>query len=157
MNLDLNDLIARTNLKEKECVKDFLETKGFTTLPALQNLPGRYGLPWLCGNGTTVVVIEIEKAIKAASESVPVIDEVLPVVKPPKPEPRKKALTGSTPVTDLRIEGVTKRQLAAIEESGIKTLGELFDNKDALEEVPGIGKPTVDKILQAVTKALESK
>lgn len=156
MGLNLSDLVARTNLKKKKCVQQFLEQNGYTTLSAIQNLPGRYGQPWLCENGTTVVVLEIEKAIEAAAVEVPVIDEVLKVVMP-EPEPEKPVLEPSTPITDLEVDGVTKRQLVAIKESGIGTLGELFENKEALEEVPGIGKATVDKILQAVTKALERK
>ena len=156
MNLDLKGLLAKTNLVKKNCVRKFLEDQGFTTLPAINNLPGRYGQPWLCENGTTAVVSEINRVIKEEAVAVPTIDEVIETVQP-EPEPATKALSGSTPIYELEIEGVTKRQLDAIRESGIETVGDLFENKEALEQVPGIGKATKEKILQAVTQALERK
>jgi hypothetical protein len=157
MNLNLGSLLAKTSLKNKRKLQQFLEAQGYTTLSAIDNLPGRYGQPWLYENGTNEVVVQLRQAVKEAS-SVPTIDEAIKVIEPePEPEPKKDVLLASTPVTDLKIDGVSERQLKSIEESGIRTVGELFESENSLEEVPGIGKMAKDRILQAVTEALEKK
>lgn len=156
MNLDWKSLLTLTDLKNKKCVRETLEGMGITTYIALQNLPGKYGQPWLCQNGTNQVVAALNEAIKEANASVPSIEEAIEVAAP-KPKPQKPAITADTLVTTLDIDGVTKRQLAQISEQKIETVGQLFEASDALDEIPGIGKATKDRILQAVTSALEKQ
>lgn len=156
MPLDLNSLVAKTELKNKDCVVQFLESQGYDSIQRIDNLPGKYGQPWLCENGTTVVVAELRRIVAEASESMPTIEEAIEVAEP-EPEPERESLSGEMSVVDLEIEGVTKRQLQAIAESGIVTLADLFENEDSLDEVPGVGEATKNRILQAVTEALERK
>jgi hypothetical protein len=87
---------------------------------------------------------------------VPTIEEAIKVAAP-EPEPTEPVITAETLVTSLDIDGVTKRQLAQISEAKIETVGKLFEADDALDEVPGIGEATKDRILQAVTSALEKQ
>ncbi len=156
MNLDWKSLLALTDLKNKKCVLETLEGMGIKTHAVLQNLPGKFGQPWLCSNGANQVVAALNEAIKEAGASVPSIEEAIEVAAV-EPEPAQKGIEGDTLITTLDIEGVTKRQLAQISESGIKTVGELFENTGAIDEVAGIGQATKDRILQAVTSALEKQ
>jgi hypothetical protein len=146
--------LSKTELNNKDCVQKTLEGGEFITLPAIDNLPGKYGLPFLCENGTTVVVAEIRRVIEEANAAIPTIDEAIEVV-PPEPEPEKKVLQRDTPVTELKIENVTPGQLKAIHDEGIETLNDLFEAGDSLDDVQGIGQATKNRILQAVTEALE--
>lgn len=156
MKLDWKSLLALTDLKNKKCVRETLEGMGIETYIALQNVPGKFGRPWLCSNGANQVVAALNEAIKEANASVPTIEEAIEVAAV-EPEPIQKGIEGSTLVTTLDIEGVTKRQLAQISEQGIETVGDLFENSDSLDEIPGIGEATKDRILQAVTSALEKQ
>lgn len=156
MQLNWQDLVGKTELKNKKCVAETLDSLGVKYLEQLDNLPGTFSRPWLCGNPTNNVVIELRKAMVTAAEEVPTIDEVIEAL--PEPEEPERAIIGaSTPVIELEIENVAKRQLAAIAEAGIGTVGELFEQADALEEVPGIGEATKLRILEAVTEVLENQ
>lgn len=156
MQLNWQELVGRTNLKNKECVAKSLDGFGIVTLSRLDNLPGKYGQPWLCGNPTNNVVIELRGAIVQAVAEVPTIDEVIEAL--PEPVKSERVVIGaSTPVTELKIENVSRRQLEAISGAGIETVGELFDESETLDEIPGIGEATKLRIIETVTEALESK
>ena len=156
MQLNWQELVGKTDLKNKECVAKSLDDMKVETLLGLDNLPGRFGQPWICGNPTNNVVIELRGAIVKAVAEVPTIDEVIEALPEPE-EPERVVISASTLVIELKIENVSKTQLAAIAEAGIETVGELFDEAEALEEVPGVGEATKLRILEAVTEALESK
>lgn len=156
MNLNWQELVGRTDLENKDCVVKSLNDFHVVSLSRLDNLPGNYGQPWLCGNSTNEVVIKLREAIIGAVAEVPTIDEVLEALTEPE-KPERVVISATMPVTDLEIENVSGRQLAAIAEAGIETVGELFDRADALEEVPGIGEATKLRILEAVTAALENQ
>ena len=158
MNLNWQELAGRTDLKNKDCVVETLNKFQIVSLVRLDNLPGNYGRPWFCGNPTTEVVIKLREAMVEAVAEVPTIDEVIEAIpEPEEPEPERVVISAEMPVTDLEIDNVSDRQLAAIVEAGVETVGELFDEADALEEVPGIGEATKLRILEAVTTALENQ
>lgn len=158
MNLNWQELVGRTDLKNKECVVETLNKLQVVSLVRLDNLPGNYGQPWFCENSTNEVVIKLREAMAEAVAEVPTIDEVIEAIpEPEEPEPERVVISAEMPVTDLKIDGVSSTQLAAIVEAGVETVGELFDKADALEEVDGIGKATKLRILEAVTTALENK
>jgi hypothetical protein len=156
MHLNWNELVSRTDLKNKNCVVRALNNAKVVSVGSLDNLPGNYGRPWLCENPVTVVVIKLRAAISEAAEEVPTIDEVIEVVPEPE-EPEQARISASTPVVELEIEGVTQGQLQAIAGSGIGTVEELFDKTDELEGVSGIGEATKLRILAALTEALENQ
>ena len=158
MNLNWQELVGRTDLENKDCVVETLNKFQIVSLVRLDNLPGNYGRPWFCGNPTTEVVIKLREAMVEAVAEVPTIDEVIEAIpEPEQPEPERVVISADMPVTDLEIENVSSRQLAAIVEAGVETVGELFDEADALEAVDGIGKATKLRILEAVTAALENQ
>ena len=103
------------------------------------------------------------KAAKLVSQEIfdaleTAIDEVIEAIpEPEEPESERVVISADMPVTDLEIDNVSSRQLAAIVEAGVETVGELFDEADALEAVDGIGKATKLRILEAVTAALENQ
>ena len=156
MHLDLKELVGRTDLKNKNCVVRALNNAKVVSVGSLDNLPGKYGRPWLCENPVTVVVSKLRAAIFEAVEEVPTIDEVIEAAPEPE-EPEQVRIVALTPVVELEIEGVTQGQLQAIAGAGIGTVEELFDKADELEGVPGIGEATKLRILAALTEALENQ
>jgi hypothetical protein len=161
MHLDWKELVGRTDLKNKNCVVDILRRTEIVSVSRLDNLPGIYGRPWLCGNSTHDAVIKLRAAIFEAAAEVPTIEEVIEVVPEPEPVPAPKPeperIGALTPVSELEIEGVTKGQLQAIAGSGIGTVEELFEKSDELEGISGIGETTKLRILKALTEALENQ
>ncbi len=156
MNLNWQELVGRTDLENKDCVVETLNKLQVVSLVRLDNLPGNYGQPWFCGNSTNEVVIKLREAMVEAVAEVPTIDEVIEALPEPE-EPERVEISASMPVTDLEIDGVSSRQLADIVESGVETVGELFDEAVKLEEVSGVGETTKLRILEAVTTALENQ
>lgn len=156
MNLNLDELVGRTNLKNKADVVAELKKLNVISLNRLDNLPGNYGRPWFCGNPTNSVVIEVRESYSKGAAEVPTIDSVIEVVSEPK-EPEPKRIGALTPVTELEIEGVNRGQLRAIDAAGIETVAELFEKSDKLEAVDGVGATTKLRILTVVTEALENQ
>jgi len=156
MNLNLSELVKKTNLKNKADVVEELGRLNVISLSKLDNLPGNYGRPWFCGNSTNNVVIEIREAYYRGAAEVPTIDKVIEVVLEPS-EPEPKRIGASTPVVELEIDGISRKQLQAISAAGIETVAELFEKSDELEAVGGVGATTKLRILTVVTEALENQ
>jgi hypothetical protein len=154
MNLDLPALIKNTSLKNKKCVQRNLESAGVVTFVRLQNLPGRYGKPYLCQNSIYDVVSELNKAIDESKEQVPTVEEVLAEE---KPEPEKAPVTQETLLADLELEGIPQSKIKALQEAGIVNVGQVLkDEGAALEEIPGFGEVTRTNVFSAVKGHLET-
>ena len=152
MKLDLPALIKSTSLKNKECVLETLEAAEVISYVRLQNLPGKYGRPFFCQNSVYDVVSEINKAIDESKEQIPTVDAILA-----KPEPEAAPVTQETLLADLELKGVPQNKIKAMKEVGIFNVGHVLkDEGAALEEIPGFGEATKDRVYEAVRGQLST-
>lgn len=152
MNLDWKVLLAKTDIEHQECIVKMLDSMKITTYAQLQNLPGRYGQPFLCQVGTHLIVAALNKAIAAEDESVPSIDEVVQEVEP------EEIVTQETLLSALDLPGVSDQTIDKLIAGGVLTVNDVLkDDGEHLTEVSGIGETTRDRVVRAVKAALELK
>jgi hypothetical protein len=156
MSFDIKSILAQTELKNKDCVAKALKSQGVASYAILQNLPGRYGRPFLCGQGTHVIVAAMNEAITKAEKSIPSIEDY-----PSEPaaleEPKRKSpVVQETLLSEIELPGVHDSVRQKLADAGIFTVGEVLKDKGKhLSEVPGIGETTEKRIVSAVKAALE--
>jgi hypothetical protein len=150
MSLDLPALVKSTSLKNKKCVLETLEAAGIISYARLQNLPGRYGRPFICENSVYAVVGEINKAIDQIKEQIPAVDKVFA-----KPEPAP--VTQETLLADLKLKGVPQNKIEAMKEADIINVGDVLKEEGAaLGKIPGFGEATKDRVYEAVIGQLST-
>lgn len=152
MKLDFHQLLAKTDLKNKPCVEEALNRLGIETYGSLQNVPGKYQKPYICGNPTGLVVAELNEAMKVAAEEIPSIEDVVPTAV----EPEKPLIVQETLLADVELPGVHDSAKQKLHDAGIITVGDVLKGRGRhLTEVPGIGDATKERIVSAVKAALE--
>lgn len=155
MNLDFHQLLAKTDLENKPCVEERLSKLNVQTYNSLQNLPGKYQKPFLCGNPTGLVVVKLNEAMKVAAEEIPSIEDVAPAAVE-KPEPVKPPVVQETPLSEIELPGIHDSAKQKLYDSGIITVGDVLkDQGKHLTKVSGIGDTTKERIVSAVKAALE--
>lgn len=155
MKLDFGKLIAKTDLENKVCVEKMLNRLGVETYNSLQNVPGRYGKPFICSNPTGVVVAKLNEAMKVAAKEIPSIEDFAPAA---IKEPGKPPVVQETLLAEVELPGVHDSARQKLHDAGIVTVGDVLkDQGKHLTEVPGIGDATKERIVSAVKAALEFK
>jgi len=155
MNLDIDKLLARTEFHNKECISETLKRLGVISYNSLQNLPGKWGKPFLCGEGTNQIVEALNKAIEAEQAAIPSIEE-LPVAPEVVDERPKSPVVQETPLAELELPGVPDSARKKMAEAEILTVGDVLkDDGQHLTDVSGIGEQTKERIVSAVKAALE--
>lgn len=150
--MDWESLLEKTDLADKDCIAQALEQMGIVSYQKLQNLPGWFGRPFICGQGTHLIVDKLNAAIKQSAD-IPTIMEAAPV----EPDPPEPPITLDTPITELEL-GLPETTIRLMVESGNATVGDVLKGGgDHLVEVPGIGESTKDRVVNAVKAALESQ
>ncbi len=158
MDLDFHILLAKTDLDNQSCIEAALDKLGVTSYLGLQNVPGKYKKPYMCGNGTHKVIQELNAAIKEVAEGIPSIEDVPQdaTEEPEEPKPAKPLVVQETPLADLELPGVPDSARKKLNKAGFITVGDVLKDKGKhLTEVSGIGDATKERIVSAVKAALE--
>ena len=151
--MDIEALVAKTNLDNKDCVVAALRKMGITTRPMIENLAILYGRVNLCGNGVFSVRKELVEALDR-EEEIPTIAYVETT-----PEAEEEQLPNdqvlAMPLSAIEMdERVTEYHLKALAEAGIATVGDAIQAGDKMLEIPSIGEVTQVRILDAANAAL---
>lgn len=151
--MDLEALVAKTNLKNKDCVVTALRQLGITTRAMLENIAVLYGRTGLCGNGIFSTRKELIEALDR-EEEIPTIKYVEPTPDAEEERlPTNQVLT--MPLSAIEMdERVTEHHLKVLAEAGIATVGDAIQAGDKMLEVPTIGEVTQIRILEAANAAV---
>ncbi len=150
--MDIEALVNKTNLDNKDCVVAALRQMGITTRPMLENLAVLSGRVILCGNSVFSARKELVEALDREGE-IPSVEEVQP--EPPQQELSEHDQKLAMPLSAIEMdERVTEHHLTALAEAGIATVGDAIQAGDKMLEVPNIGEVTQVRILDAANAAL---
>lgn len=154
MSIDWSSLLKRTSLDNPDCISKHLKLMGIINQKQLQNLPRIHGKPWFCKNSVFEIVQQLNKAVREESQSIPVIDQI--VVPVPAESASESPVTQETYLAELDLPGVTDKQISRLAEAGLETVGSVLkDEGEHIEELPGFGEATKERIVNAVKAALD--
>jgi len=154
MSFDVDSILAQSGLEKKDCIARTLKSMGIESYNQLQNLPGRFGKPFLCGQSVHQVVAALNAAVEKAQRSVRSIDDY-PSAEPEEPK-RKSPVVQETLLSEIELVGVHDSVRQKLADAQIITVGDVLKDKGKhLSEVPGIGEATEKRIVSAVKAALE--
>jgi hypothetical protein len=154
MSIDWSSLLKRTSLDNPDCISKHLGLMGIINQRRLQNLPRIHGKPWFCENSVFEVVQQLNKAVHEESQSIPIIDQI------EVPEPAENAsespVTQETYLAELDLPGVSEKQINKLAKEGLKTVGSVLKNEGKhIEDLPGFGEATKERVVSAVKAALD--
>jgi len=156
MSLNWSELLKRTSLSGREDIATQLDRMGIVNQKQLQNLPGTHGRPWFCGNSTYEVVSQLNRAIRDESQDIPVIDQA--TMPEPQAAAAREPVTQETLLASLDLLGISESQLKKLAEARIETVGDVMkDSGERIENVPGFGEATKERLVSAVKTALDNK
>lgn len=156
MSFDIDSILAQSGLENKECIAKALKSQGIASYANLQNLPGRYGRPFICGQGTHAIVAAMNEAIAKAEKSLPSIEDYPSKPAATEKPKRKSPVVQETLLSEIELPGVHDSVRQKLIDADLLTVGDVLKNQgEHLSEVPGIGETTEKRIVSAVKAALE--
>jgi hypothetical protein len=150
MQIDWSPVIAKTDLKNQECILSFLERANIGTLKQLGAVPARFSKPWICEVGTHEIVSKLYEAYHTASDEIPVVDDVVVEV-----EEAEEENSQPHPLKDMDLPNVQERHIDALIDAGFHTGEDVVQYENHLTEIPGIKEKTAEKIVNTVKAALD--
>ena len=163
--MDWESVVKLTDLPNQDCLAGYLSQKAFTP-ESLSKLPAFFGRPKLCGTPPTVVLLALRKALLEQEEGIPTIEEEIELLEETERVTKELldvtaalnevgAVSPHSPLLkEIDLPGVSPRQLNALIEARITEARQVLNDPSVLDQVPGIGDATREKILTAVEAAL---